>query len=136
MVHSGYHHLRQLRAVMSSLTPAASSALAHTLINIRLYYCNSLFIASSENATASLISGAGWFDNISPILCAPHNCPCEGHHENIRLLLVCLHGKIPEILTQATEFIARCVCNVKKLYVHAGSVFCLWRSISFLRKCE
>ena len=75
---SGFYHLRQLRLVTRSLTPAAAQTVVQAFISCRLDHCNSLLYGISENlmrrvqsvqnAAARLPPGARRRDHISPVL--------------------------------------------------------------------
>ena len=111
---SGFYHLRQLRPVTRSLTPAAVQA----FISCRLDHCNSLLYGISENlmrrvqsvknATTRLLAGARRWDHISPELHRLHWLPGR---RRIDFKLVCLvhlslAGQAPHYLAEDIHLVA------------------------------
>ena len=75
---SCFYQLRQLRSIWRSLFTDAAKTLVHSLISIRVDYCNSILYGATNivgrrlqsvlNAAARLISNKRKFDHITPVL--------------------------------------------------------------------
>jgi len=108
---SGLYHLRQLRPVTISLTPAAAQTVVQAFISCRLDHCYSLLYSISENlmrrvqsvqnATACLLTGARRRDYISPVLRRLHWLPVR---RLIDFKLACLVHL--SLAGQATHYLA------------------------------
>ena len=101
---SGFFQLRQLRVILSTLTPDCAKMLVHAFISSRLDYCNSLLfgvsneqlkrLQSVQNAAARLISGTRKFDHITPVLRDLHWLPVTQRiiYKLVMLVHKCLSG--------------------------------------------
>jgi len=84
---SGYYQLyiRQLRPLVRSMSSDAVKTLVQAFNSCRLDYCNSMFygitdglisrLPSVQNVAARLMSGAGRYDHITPVLQELHWLP-------------------------------------------------------------
>jgi len=110
---SGFYHLRQLRPVTRSLTPAAAQT-----ASCRLDHCNSLLYGISENlmrrvqsvqnAAARLLTGARRRDHISPVLRRLHWLPVRRRIDfNLACLVhLSLAGQAPHYLAEDIHLVA------------------------------
>jgi len=115
---SGFYHLRQLRPVTRSLTPAAAQTVVQAFISRRLDHCNSLLYGVSENlmrrvqsvknAVARLLTGARRRDHISPVLRRLHWLPVRRRIDFKLAFLVhlSLAGQAPHYLAEDIHLVA------------------------------
>ena len=108
---SSYAQLHGIRKIKPLLTPEALCMVVHAFITSRIDYCNSLLIGVSQqqiqrlqriqNMAARLVSGAGKYDYITPVLKALHWLPVSERIQFKVLLLTyrALNGLAPVYLT-------------------------------------
>ena len=118
VVRAGFFQLRQLRVIVSCLTPHAATTLVHAFIHSRLDYGNSLFYGISshqlrrlqllQNSAARLVSGAHRYDHITPILNALHWLPVRQRilFKVSTLVHRCLHGNAPPYLIELCNLLS------------------------------
>ena len=112
------YHLRQLRPVTRSLTPAAAQTVVQAFTSCRLDRCNSLLYGISENlmrrvqsvqnAAARLLTGTRRQDHILPVLRHLHWLPVR---RRIDFKLACLvhlslPGQAPHYLAEDIHLVA------------------------------
>jgi len=108
---SCFWQLRQLRLVRSSLTSDTAKTLVHAFVSSLIDYCNSLLYGVSDgllrklqavqNAAAWVVTGAGKFDHITPVLRRLHWLPVRQRNKYKLAMIVykCLYGLAPVYLS-------------------------------------
>ena len=112
---SCFFHLRWLRSINQSLTPAATRTLVHAFVSSRLNGCNSLLAGVSsqllhklqviQNATARLVTGARRSEHMTPVLRDLHWLPVRQQitFKTAVLAYKCQHGMAPQYLQSYCE---------------------------------
>ncbi len=117
---SANFQLFRLSRIRKYLTPEALRIAVHALISARIDYCNSVLVGLPQssisrlqhimNCAARLVTGAGKFDHITPVLKSLHWLPVSFR---IQFKILCmvfktLNGQAPDYLCKAvTQYIPK-----------------------------
>jgi len=122
---SAYHHLRQIRPTLQSLSRDAAKTLVQAFISSRLDYCNSVLHGVTDNllqrlqsvqnaASARLIMRTGRGEHISPVLQELHWLPVRRVDFKLATLMFkSLHGCVPSYLSDACKSAPEASCRLR-----------------------
>ena len=117
MAKAGYYHLRRIKSIRKFLTKEATERIVHAFITSKLDTNNGLLygiddcqlksLEMLQNSAARLVTGAGKYDGITPILNQLHWLPIKARIIFKTLLFVykCLHDMAPAYLSDHINFV-------------------------------